>query len=79
MAVQIILRDVPKSLRDAIVARATLHGQSIEAFILSTMNDIVSKPSNDEWLKEVRKDLEGFNSQVSTSTILRYLREDRGR
>ena len=79
MAVEITLRDVPESLRDAIVARAALHGQSMEEFILSTLDNLVSKPPVEELLKGVRARLEASDSQVSTSSILRHLREDRGR
>ena len=55
MFVQFTIRDVPKRVRDKLAARAAAEGRSMQDFLRMGLERMVSRPSLNEWLREVRE------------------------
>ena len=45
-----MISDVPEKLRDELAARAAMHGQSLEQFLLVALQRLAVHPSLDAWL-----------------------------
>ena len=78
MTVKITIRDVPEEMRDQLAVRASEQGQSMQAYLLGELERIVSRPSNAEWLRELREWKKGHGIDVPTSEILAARDADRG-
>ena len=77
MPVQITIRGVPEQVRDELAVRAALQRQSMQEFLRCELERIVSRPSIDTWLQEVRRRKEAAGTRVPPSTILRARDADR--
>lgn len=77
MAVQITIRGVPESVRDELASRAALQRQSMQEFLRGELERIASRPSVDEWVKEIRERKAAYRTQVRTSAILAARDADR--
>ena len=77
MTVQITIRGVPEEVRDKIAARAASRRQSMQEFLRGELERLVSKPSVETWLEEVRERKAATGTRVSTSSILRARDADR--
>ena len=77
MAVQITIRGVPESVRDELASRAALQRQSMQEFLRGELERIASRPSVDEWVREVRDRKAAMGTHVQTSAILAARDADR--
>ena len=77
MAVQITIRDVPNTVRDELAVRAAFQRQSMQEFLRGELERIVSRPSVDVWLQEVRQRKAAMGTHVPTSAILAARDADR--
>jgi len=71
MSVQITIRDVPEKVRDELAARAALHGKSMQEFLHAELRRMVSRPSIDAWLQQVRRRKRAGQGRVSAEEILK--------
>ncbi len=79
MPVQITIRNVPETIRDELALRAAQNRQSMQAFILSEFERIISRPSNEELMKRAAERAAEFGSRMGSDKIVEMIREDRGR
>ena len=77
MPVTITIRDVPEAVRDVLQSRATRRGVSLEEYLRAELEQLASKPPDDEWLAAVRAHKAEMTSEVSAETILRYKDADK--
>lgn len=77
MAVQITIRGVPEAVRDELAVRAALQRQSMQEFLRGELERIASRPSVDEWVREIRERKAAYGTQVPTSAILAARDADR--
>ncbi|MDE0417417.1 MAG: hypothetical protein OXI95_10845 [bacterium] len=77
MPVQITIRGVPEEVRDELALRAAERRQSMQKFLRAELERIVSRPSLDSWLRDVRRRKNAAGSHVRTSNILRARDADR--
>jgi antitoxin FitA len=77
MSVQITIRDVPEKVRDELAARAALQGKSMQEYLSAELLRMVSRPSIDAWLKQVRRRKQITQSQISSDQILKRRDIDR--
>jgi plasmid stability protein len=77
MAVQITIRGVPDAVRDELAVRASLQRQSMQEFLRGELERIASRPSVDEWVREVRERKAAYRTHVSPSDILAARDADR--
>ena len=77
MAVQITIRGVPEAVRDELAVRASLQRQSMQEFLRGELERIASRPSVDEWVREVRERKAAYGTHVPASTILAARDADR--
>lgn len=77
MAVQITIRGVPESIRDELASRAALQRQSMQEFLRGELERIASRPSVDEWVREIRERKAAYGTHVPTSAILAARDADR--
>ena len=79
MPVQITIRNVPEEMRDELKLRAALNRQSMQAFMLSELERILSRPSNEELMRRAAERAATFGSRMGSDKIVEMIREDRGR
>ena len=77
MAVQITIRGVPEAVRDELAVRASLQRQSMQEFLRGELERIASRPSVDEWVREIRERKAAYRTSVPTSAILAARDADR--
>ena len=77
MTVQITIRGVPESVRDELASRAALQRQSMQEFLRGELERIASRPSVDEWVREIREVKAAYRTNVPTSAILAARDADR--
>ena len=77
MSVQITIRDVPEAVRDELAARAALEGKSMQEYLRGQLEQLASRPSIEQWLKEARERKRVTRTQISPEQILRYRDQDR--
>ena len=77
MAVQITIRGVPEAVRDELAVRAALQRQSMQEFLRGELERIASRPSVDEWVREIRERKAAYGTHVPTSVILAARDADR--
>ena len=71
MPVTITIRDVPEEARDRLKQLAAEQGMSLQKFLLREFQKIVSRPSNAEWVRELREWKKEHGVNVPTSEILK--------
>ena len=79
MSVQITIRNVPEEMRDELKLRAARNRQSMQAFMLSELERILSRPTNEELMKRAAERAATFGSRMGSDKIVEMIREDRGR
>ena len=79
MTVQITIRNVPEEMRDELALRAAQNRQSMQGFILSELERILSRPSNEELMKRAAERAAEFGTRIGSDKIVQMIREDRGR
>ena len=77
MPVQITIRNVPEEVRDELAARAALKRQSMQEYLRSELERMVSRPSIDTVLEEARRRVEAAGTVVTTAEILEARDADR--
>ncbi len=77
MPIQITIDDVPEELQDELAARAALKGLPLEEYLRREVERVVSLPSIDAWLRDVRARKEAKGTRVPPAVILRARDEGR--
>ena len=77
MAVQITIRNVPEEVRDELAARAAAKRQSMQEYLLEELERLVSFPSVEMLMREVRQRKEASGTAVTTEEILAARDADR--
>ena len=77
MLVQMTIRGVPEQVRDELALRAAERQQSMQRFLRAEPERIVSRPSLDSWLRDVRRRNDAAGSHLRTSSIMRARDADR--
>ena len=77
MPVQITIQNVPEEVRDELAARAALKRQSMQEYLRSELERMVSRPSINTVLEEVRRRKEASGTTVTTAQILEARDADR--
>ena len=77
MPVQITIRNVPEEVRDELAARAALKRQSMQEYLRSELERMVSRPSIDTVLEEARRRVEAAGTVITTAEILEARDADR--
>ena len=79
MPVQITIRNVPDEVRDVFATRAARKRQSMQAYLLTELERIASKPTNEEVLDGARARLALTGTRLSSETIVNAIKEGRER
>ena len=88
MTVEITIRNVPEDLRDKLAKHASIRNQSMEAFLRDEFERIASVPAmtkqekinhNREIMKRAHERAKKSNTRIGSETIVKMIREDRGR
>ena len=77
MPVQITIRNVPEEVRDELAARAALKRQSMQEYLRSELERMVSRPSINTVLEEARRRVEAAGTVITTAEILEARDADR--
>lgn len=77
MPVQITIRGVPEAVRDELAARAALNRQSMQEFLRTELDRIVSRPSPSTLLAEIRRRKAAAGTIVPSSLIIAARDADR--
>ena len=77
MAVKITIRNVPEEVRDELAARAAAKRQSMQEFLREELERLVSFPSVEMLMQEVRQRKAASGSSVTTEEILAARDADR--
>ena len=77
MPVQITIRNVPEEVRDELAARAALKRQSMQEYLRSELERMVSRPSINTVLEEARRRVEAAGTVITTAEILEARDTDR--
>jgi hypothetical protein len=70
MSVQITIRDVSKSVRDELAARAASQGKSMQEFLRGELERLATRPSIDTWLRQVRTRKRATQTRVPATRII---------
>ena len=73
MKVKITIEDVPEEVRDGLMRRAVLRGQSLQEFLLGKLERLAKRPSghNKALMEKARARLKVTGTNVSAEAILR--------
>lgn len=77
MAVKITIRNVPEEVRDELAARAAAKRQSMQQYLREELEHLVSFPSAEMLMREVRQRKEASGTAVTTEEILAARDADR--
>jgi len=77
MAVQITIRNVPDEVRDELAVRAAAQRQSMQEYLRSELERLVSRPSIDTWIGDVRRRKDVTGTRLSSKEILTHRDRDR--
>jgi hypothetical protein len=77
MAVQITIRDLPDSVRDALRSRAKLAGKSLQAYLREELVRLAARPTLDRWLQQVRERKRKTRRRLRARDILAHRDADR--
>ena len=77
MAVQITIRNVPDEVRDELAVRAAARRQSMQEYLRLELERLVSRPSIDTWLGDVRRRKSVTGTRLSSEEILTHRDRDR--
>ena len=77
MAVKITIRNVPEDIRDKLAVQAAQNRQSMQEYLLSELEQVASRPSNEELLERIRRRVEASGTRVSAADILAARDADR--
>lgn len=70
MAIQITIRGVSEEVRNELAVRAAERGQSMQEFLRGELERIVSRPTVERWLGEVRRRKEASMKSIESTVIL---------
>jgi antitoxin FitA len=77
MAISITIRNVPIEVRDALAARASMTGRSLQEHLRAELIDLARRPSADVLLEQIRARKATTGSTLPAERILSYRDEDR--
>ena len=77
--VSMTIRDLPDDTRDRLAQRAVRAGQSLQEYMRTMLIENARRPSTNEWLDEVRAEMQRSSFPISTDEIVQLIREDRSR
>ena len=77
MPVEITIKGVSEKVRDNLAVKAAAQEKSLQEFLHGELERIASRPSNREWLEEVRRRKSAEPNRVLPEDILRARDADR--
>ena len=77
MTISITIRNVPGDTDAELVARAKLHGLSLQAYLRSQLIDMARRPDAKTLMARIEQRKQRTGSRLSAETILEF--RDRGR
>lgn len=77
MVVAITIRNVPEEVRDELAARAARSGRSLQEYLLIHFADMVSRPSVDDIVAQVRARVAAAGTELSIADVLAARDADR--
>ena len=77
MTVKITIRNVPQDIRDKLAEQAAQNRQSMQEYLLSELERVASRPSNEELLERIQRRVEASGTRVSAADILAARDADR--
>lgn len=77
MKVQITIRDVPRTVKDELAARAALRGQSMQEFLRTELERLASRPPVELLLARIRDRKAMTGTRISAREILAHRDADR--
>jgi len=77
MTVVITVRNVPKSVRDELAARAARSGRSLQEYLLLHLADLASRPSVEDVVARARERARVTGSRLEAADILANRDADR--
>lgn len=77
MGIQITIRDVPEGVRDELAARAALQGKSMQEYLRAELERLASRPSIEDWLKQVQARKRASRTRITARQILASRDADR--
>lgn len=77
--VSMTIRDLPDDTRDRLALRAVRAGQSLQEYMRTMLIENARRPSTNEWLDEVRAEMQRSSFPISTDEIVQMIREDRSK
>lgn len=70
MVVAITVRNVPEEVRDELAARAARSGRSLQEYLLVHLADMVSRPSADDVMAQIRARVAAAGTTLSVADVL---------
>ena len=70
MSVTITIGNVPEEVRDKLKQRAAEQGLSLQKFLLRELQQIASRTSNAEWVRNVERRKRAQGTKIPISAIL---------
>jgi hypothetical protein len=77
MPVSMTIRDIPDEVRDALAARASRAGQSLQEHVRGELIELARRPTMAELMERIRARKAATSSSVTTEQVLHNLDEDR--
>lgn len=77
MPKSITIRNVPDDVRDILASRAAREGRSLQEHLRTTLVELATKPSIDEWLDRVRERARAAGAEFTAEEILAARDADR--
>lgn len=77
MSVNITIRNVPMAIRDGIAARAASQGKSMQEYLLGELEQLVAKPTLQEWLRRARDRAHEEGAEITAGQIVDAIKIDR--
>jgi len=66
----ITIRNVPKSVRDELAARAARSGRSLQEYLLAELAELTDRPDPDDWMARVRAEARLSGADLSAADLL---------
>ena len=77
MPISITIRNVPNETRDILASRAALVGRSLQEYVRGQLEELVSRPDAETWVRTVRRRKESTGTRLGADDILGHRDADR--
>lgn len=77
MPIAITVRNVPDDVRNTLASRAAAEGRSLQEYLRDLLIEETSRPTQSEWIAQVRARVEKSGTSVDSAWILEARDADR--